>query len=1245
MKILAIRGKNLASLAGEFELRFHKDPLASAGLFAICGPTGAGKSTLLDALCLALYNNTPRLAKASARGVNLPDVGAETVTPREPGNLLRRGAGEGYAEVDFIGNDGIDYRARWAVRRARGKTTGKLQNVEMSLQRLTDAQAFGGGRSEVQREIEQRLGLSFEQFTRAVLLAQNEFATFLKADDDERAALLETLTGLGAYTSLSIRAHERAKAEQQALDALQQQLGDQRPLPAELRAEWEQTLRTARAEATALERCKAELDRHWRWHERWQELTQTEQHAQEAVQNARSTQQTAAPRQRYFAQVEAVQNARPLTAELERTSRDIAANRQALSSAEQRAAETQRARRQADEALNHLLQTVASAEQAKTAANVDLDRAKALDTEISLLVPGHAAAAKARDEACAAELAAKEQLADKQAEHDRASGAWQVARDWLTGHESLRRLAEEWPRWNVLFEQAAKIQSESLDNDKSIAGSRQDEANRRQARDRANDLLTEAETALQVAETELQTAAQTLARFDPETLASRRSRIDSYREQLASAEQLWIALAGASARRQELESETSNVRAKLAGANGELARILAAKPPATARLEQAEQSLKIAEAACTENVETLREHLQTGTPCPVCGAMEHPYALGDAPSRVLLAGLNAQVETCRNAVVVLDRQEATAQAYQENNHQRLTALASEQQALAAAIQQHSDAWNAHPLAEKLHAISPAERPTWFVARNQAMRKHLATLASEENAWRQAEKTRATAQETRDQAQRKQSAARDAATAAQANLDRTLQSLQSATARQNEITSRLNQALEELKAVCGDQNWQQSWRSDPLAYHRSQEKRATQWNSQQKNVEQLTAQLAGLDIEITSRAGGITEKTAQLRRATEDFAKIAQTLENQRRQRKTLFEGRSVAEVAAELTESIEDAKTQHQRQDRIRQDAKAAQASAEALLDQARQTLSTSQQAAERASAALDGWLARFNADPSVEVLDARHLQTLLAHDGAWLIQEREALRQLTDAVRDAETTLRERQSRREAHERQRASSEPAEAIQAQQTKITADLENAKQRATEAELRLRQDDERRTRSSALQDDIAAQDAKAETWKKLDQLIGSSDGKKFRNYAQGFTLDILLGYANRHLGHLTRRYRLERVKDSLAMMVVDQDMGDEYRSVHSLSGGESFLVSLALALGLASLSSNRVRVESLFIDEGFGSLDADTLRVAMDALDNLQAQGRKVGVISHVQEMTERIGIQVQVRRQSGGQSRVEIKHY
>ena len=192
----------------------------------------------------------------------------------------------------------------------------------------------------------------------------------------------------------------------------------------------------------------------------------------------------------------------------------------------------------------------------------------------------------------------------------------------------------------------------------------------------------------------------------------------------------------------------------------------------------------------------------------------------------------------------------------------------------------------------------------------------------------------------------------------------------------------------------------------------------------------------------------------------------------------------------------------------------------------------------------------------------------------------------------------------------------------------------------ELELELQRDEERRVSSRTLQVQHAEQLAQARVWEQLNELIGSADGKKFRNFAQQYSLDVLLGYTNRHLADLSRRYVLQRVKDSLALLVIDQDLGGEARSVHSLSGGESFLVSLALALGLASLSSHRVKVESLFIDEGFGSLDADSLQVAMDALDSLQAQGRKVGVISHVQEMTERIGVQIRVKRLSGGQSRL-----
>ena len=146
MRILAIRGRNLASLAGEFALDFTAEPLASAGLFAITGATGAGKSTLLDALCLALYERTPRLARANARSESVPDVGEHAVGTGDARNLLRRGAAEGWAEVDFLGSDGVAYRSRWSVRRAHGKAQGKLQASEIRFSRIADGQLLGDHR-------------------------------------------------------------------------------------------------------------------------------------------------------------------------------------------------------------------------------------------------------------------------------------------------------------------------------------------------------------------------------------------------------------------------------------------------------------------------------------------------------------------------------------------------------------------------------------------------------------------------------------------------------------------------------------------------------------------------------------------------------------------------------------------------------------------------------------------------------------------------------------------------------------------------------------------------------------------------------------------------------------------------------------------------------------------------------------------------------------------------------------------
>ncbi|MCA9608571.1 MAG: AAA family ATPase, partial [Myxococcales bacterium] len=221
MKILAIRGANLASLEGEFELVLDTGPLAEAGVFAICGPTGAGKSTLLDAMCLALFDTAPRLDGHSRVRIGRDPEDDARITTTDPRSILRKGAGDGWAEVDFLGVDEEIYRARWEVRRARGRADGKLQPTVMKLEALGTETRWEGRKTDVRDEIERRLGLSFDQFRRSVLLAQGDFAAFLEADPKDRADLLERMTGTAIYGAISQEAHARAGREKVALDQLE----------------------------------------------------------------------------------------------------------------------------------------------------------------------------------------------------------------------------------------------------------------------------------------------------------------------------------------------------------------------------------------------------------------------------------------------------------------------------------------------------------------------------------------------------------------------------------------------------------------------------------------------------------------------------------------------------------------------------------------------------------------------------------------------------------------------------------------------------------------------------------------------------------------------------------------------------------------------------------------------------------------------------------------------------------------
>lgn len=1059
MKILAIRGKNLASLAGEIEVDFRREPLASAGLFAITGATGSGKSTLLDALCLALYNKTPRLDNAPAKGVALPDVRDQTLSAQDPRNLLRRGTAEGWAEVEFVGNDGLAHRARWSVRRARASATGTLQHPEMTLVELPGENPIGRGLKETLAAIELRLGLTFEQLTRSVLLAQNEFFTLLKTDDNERAELLETLTGTDVFSTISTRAFERAKSEQEALRRIEDQLAGEPPLDPEARARLETELAAARAEVIGCEQRKGELEAHRRWHEELAKTLAAEAAARGELEKKTAARQEAAPRRARSSRIETVQPARSRVEDVERTARSLASCQDTVRRAETALIDHAQTTVATMTALGEAREKTTAAEKVRNQAVPALERAQRLDTQLEELAPRLEGARQTLREAQIAERKARQGVAEA----------------------DLGELAE--------------------------------------------------------LEARLEAAICALEAFDPEALANIRADLETRRAALETARELWRKLEEGRSREGELRVRLGALEQSAAAAEKQLAEVEAQLPASIAARDQAEKSLETVKTACSDVAQGLRHTLVEAEPCPVCGATEHPYTERDPQLQAALDRLAQEIAERRSDLDALTAEQAGQRAAAKSHRDQIAQQKGELERLAQTLAAIGDDWASHALASELAGISTDVLDDRLAAELETTQEALAKNGEQDRAYRRALKARETARATRDAA-----AARD---------------------------------------------------------------------------ERARAETALAQVE--SRARLLQEE------------------------RGSLFGGKPAQDVAAELGAAIERAKTQEADLAIRAQEAQTARARAEEALEQARATLRERDEQAREAETALAGWLTDFNTrQPEEPALDRDGLRALLEPTSEWIATERKQLEDLDAAVQTALAVVQEREQRRQMHEAARPTPATLDEVETALATAREDLERASTQRTSLEVALRHDDARRQRVEKLAEDLARQKQIADLWAKLGGLIGSADGKKFRNYAQQLTLDVLLGFANHHLADLSRRYRLERVQGTLALLVVDQDMGDERRSVHSLSGGETFLVSLALALGLASLSSNRVRVESLFIDEGFGSLDTDSLRIAMDALDRLHAMGRKVGVISHVQEMTERIPTRIEVRKLTGGRSEVVV---
>lgn len=210
-----------------------------------------------------------------------------------------------------------------------------------------------------------------------------------------------------------------------------------------------------------------------------------------------------------------------------------------------------------------------------------------------------------------------------------------------------------------------------------------------------------------------------------------------------------------------------------------------------------------------------------------------------------------------------------------------------------------------------------------------------------------------------------------------------------------------------------------------------------------------------------------------------------------------------------------------------------------------------------------------------------------------------------------------------------------------EQAKLDRQQKEIQQKIGELLARQADNQEAKAKTAAIREQLYRQQVECRTWDRLQFLIGSSDGKKFRNFAQGLTFERMVAQANLQLMQMTDRYLLVRdTEQPLNLNVIDNYQAGETRTTRNLSGGESFLVSLALALGLSRMASRKIRVDSLFLDEGFGTLDDEALETALETLASLQAENKLIGVISHVPALKERINTQIRIQTQAGGKSTI-----
>ncbi|MGK0182639.1 MAG: exonuclease SbcC [Halioglobus sp.] len=1214
MRILKVRFKNLNSLIGEWEIDFSKPAFVSDGIFAITGPTGAGKTTILDAICLALYGRTPRLDRVN----------------KSSNELMSRQTGECFAELTFQNQMG-NFQCHWGQHRSRKKADGKLQEPKHEISEADTGKILESQLRRVSLKVEELTGMDFDRFTRSMLLAQGGFAAFLQAAPDERAPILEQITGTEIYSQISVGVHERRSEERKKLDVLHAELSGMQPLSEEeeqgLRVSHNQkSLEESDFEKQIFKKNKAII-----WLKDIEILGKELVSIKEGQEDLASRMEAFRPQSKLlerakqaleftgdYAALTAIRNAQNGESS---TLKELAESSPLL---ESEAKERQKGLSQASE---ELLQKKADQKEGMQTIykvrGLDLSR-KEKEKPIDEATGTVAKLTKDLETARKDNSIACDTL-------EKSRGELMEIENFLNENKEDESLVENLTGIKGRFESFREVAKKHKGHIEAISETEKSKKGIHDSWEKSKEKLEKLKGELLSKEADFKSLQNVLR----ENLEDKES--SHWRKELSSLKDRKLLLKQITGILNDIEElkvskNSLSEKEKILKEKGEKLSLLELeKMKDQGTLEKEIQGLET-QVILLNRIKDLEEercNLEDGEQCPLCGSKEHPFALENVPKpdeskrtldekREALRKLNQTIsETSNEKVKALKEQELVAdrqkeQALQlESLQKRLvddfssaSIDLSDQDDRAAIVcrllleleEEYRQSAAVIDEAEKIEKSLEAQRKALDVAKENYILE---------------EKVFQTIEFKKESSENDLKRLRDEAEV----LERQFHKVQSETLQwvkpygiETLPMDHLDSLLEKLSG------------------------KRLQWIERQEGKIELEKRVSNAEILKKQQADQIAKQEVELKEQQQKLLTLIQELDVLLAERKKIFGEKRPDEVESRLFEAVEKAEKE---------------------LDIAREALNKKNLELSNQKSRIVALEKSINERGLSLEVSEESFSSLLGKSqftdeedftkSCLKEHERKALedqeRDLTSEKTELETRRKDRLARLEVEQKKNLTDKTCVELDVELSILSKSLKELQQDIGRIQQQLEADKNLRLHMLDRVKAVESQKKECSRWDTLHELIGSADGKKYRNFAQGLTFEMMVGHANRQLQKMTDRYLLTRDKSQpLDLNVVDNYQGGEIRTTKNLSGGESFIVSLSLALGLSSMASKNVRVDSLFLDEGFGTLDEDALDTALDTLAGLQQDGKLIGVISHVPSLRERISTQIQVIPQTGGRS-------